>query len=92
MTTNMQVERLAADEKMSIRYLPRLLDSWAACLGYHFAFERGVATKYLNLIFAHRWINGRDIADVNVLAETAEILGQTRADFLADNRRITSLS
>lgn len=58
------------------------VDSRDAVAGYYYAREHGQERNYRNAVFRSRWCEGKNIDDVNVLAECAEDCRLSPNDFL----------
>ncbi len=71
-------------EEYGLAFVPRppLSNSHAACRGFLYAEDRGVADPYNDLVFRARWSDGKDISLTDVLADIAERVGLDRNKFL----------
>jgi len=68
------LERFAKKAGRKLDYLKRRIDSSKACKGKYFADKSMLGAKYINLIFAMRWIGAGDISDTDDLVEGLKYL------------------
>ncbi|VAX21330.1 hypothetical protein MNBD_NITROSPINAE04-185 [hydrothermal vent metagenome] len=68
------IERLSQKAGRKLNYIDRAQDSVKVCRGLCLANEKMLGLKFINLVFAMRWVNGGDISDTSDVIESLKFL------------------
>jgi len=68
------IERFSKKAGRKLNYIDQTQDSAKVCRGLFFANEKMLGLKFINLVFAMRWVNGKDIGDTSALIESLKFL------------------
>ncbi|HEB71245.1 MAG TPA: hypothetical protein ENI77_01320 [Nitrospirae bacterium] len=68
------IERLSKKAGRKLNYIDKPQDSAKVRRGLFLANEKMLGLKYINLVFAMRWINGGDIAETSDVIESLKFL------------------
>ncbi len=68
------VQRFAKKAGRELNFADQPQDSSNVCRGYFLAEEKMLGVKYINLLFAMRWLNGKDISRTDEVVEGLKFL------------------